>query len=215
MVRAGEFCIDSTEVTARQYLAFLEEADLSKQPPGCPAMNTTFAPLNVEVTWPPTAGQEDYPVVNVDWCDAASFCQWSGKRLCGHLGPGALDSKQAAMPAVSRWASACTRAGTWKLPYGPDAKPGLCNVGNPNRPLHIVPVGSMPGCQGGYDKLYDMVGNVEEWLDACRTDPARGEVCGVIGGRYFDSEMLADCGRLDEVGKLRTDYFRGFRCCWP
>ena len=59
-------------------------------------MNTTFAPLNVEVTWPPTAGQEDYPVVNVDWCDAASFCQWSGKRLCGRLGPGTLDSKQAA-----------------------------------------------------------------------------------------------------------------------
>src|SRR5438874_1946147 len=77
MVHAGEFCIDSTEVTNRQYLAFLEEADLTKQPPGCAAMNPSFVPLNVEAAWPP-AGREDHPVVNVDWCDAASFCQWSG-----------------------------------------------------------------------------------------------------------------------------------------
>jgi formylglycine-generating enzyme required for sulfatase activity len=119
------------------------------------------------------------------------------------------------MPALSRWASACTRAGTWKLPYGPDVKPGLCNVGNPNRPLHTVPVATLPGCQGGYEKLYDMVGNVEEWLDACQVDPARGERCGVIGGHYFDGESVADCGRTTDDAKTVQLYYRGFRCCWP
>jgi hypothetical protein len=39
-------------------------------------------------------------------------------------------------------------------------------------------------CQGGFDNIYDMVGNVEEWVDFCRRDPMRGNmlVCGVMGG---------------------------------
>jgi formylglycine-generating enzyme required for sulfatase activity len=214
MVHTPGFCIDSTEVTNRQYQAFLDEADLAKQPTGCAAINPTFVPVNVEAPWPPV-GREDFPVVNVDWCDAAAFCQWAGKRLCGAIGAVGLDSKQATMPALSRWAAACTRAGTWKLPYGPDVKTGLCNVGNPNRPLHLTPVASLPGCQGGYDKVYDMVGNVEEWVDACHTDPARGETCAAVGAHYFDGESVADCGRMSEDKKTFAGYFRGFRCCWP
>jgi hypothetical protein len=214
MVRATDFCIDSTEVTSKQYLAFLAEADLTKQPPGCAAINPSFIPLNVDAPWPPIE-RDEYPVVNVDWCDAAAFCQWSGKRLCGRIGAGTLDTVQAAMPALGRWASACTRAGAQKLPYGPDVMPGRCNVGQPNRPLHILPVASMPGCQGGYDKLYDMVGNVEEWLDACHADPARGEVCAIIGGDYFDNDSVSDCGRVYDKVKTSVDYYRGFRCCWP
>ena len=153
--------------------------------------------------------------MNVDWCDAAAFCQWSGKRLCGGIGASTLASAQAAMPALSRWASACTRAGTRRFPYGPTVMPGVCNVGQPNRPLKIVPVASTTGCQGGYDKLYDMVGNVEEWLDACTLDPVRGEVCAIIGGDYFDTESLSDCARLYDKVKTSVDYYRGFRCCWP
>lgn len=215
MVAATGFCIDSTEVTNRQYLAFLEEGDLTRQPGNCPTMNKSFVPLNIEAAWPPV-GREDHPVVNVDWCDAAAFCQWAGKRLCGPIGSAALATKDATNPMLGRWASACTRAGTWKFPYGPDPRQGLCNVGQGALlPVHTAPVASLPGCQGGYDRLYDMVGNVEEWVDACRTDPARGEMCAVVGGRYVDSEATASCARSDEDRKTQAIYFRGFRCCWP
>jgi hypothetical protein len=215
LIRAEGFCIDATEVTNRQYQAFLEESDLSKQPPGCIDENFSFVPGSIYALWPPPAGREDHPVVNIDWCDAASFCSWAGKRLCGPIKAGAIEPKQATMPSLSRWASACTRAGTWKLPYGPDVKTGLCNVAQANLPVRTVPVGSLPGCQGGYDKLYDMVGNVEEWVDACRTDPATGVMCAVIGGNYFDGESAADCARFSEDRRKIAVYFRGFRCCWP
>jgi formylglycine-generating enzyme required for sulfatase activity len=212
MVKAGEFCIDATEVTNRQYQAFLEEADLTKQPAGC-AANLTFVPENTQAPWPPT-GREEHPVVNVDWCDAAAFCQWSGKRLCGRLGGGALDPKEATSPSASRWGSACTHAGMWKLPYGPDFKADLCNTGRAALPLNTEAAGSRPGCQGGYEKLYDMVGNVEEWVDACRNDPASGDVCAVASSNYF-APREADCTRVAESRRLTRAHFIGFRCCWP
>ena len=68
MVQVGTFYVDSTEVTVGQYLEFLDKRreDTGGQPSVC-SWNTSFyngTPTN------PT----DWPITNVDWCDARAFC---------------------------------------------------------------------------------------------------------------------------------------------
>ena len=90
-VRVGSYCIDSTEVTNDQYLAYLKErkGDTSGQPPQCGWNTGTYAlqPLD---PWPVPVGQEQFAVVGVDWCDAFAFCAYYGKRLCGRIGGGSI-----------------------------------------------------------------------------------------------------------------------------
>jgi hypothetical protein len=37
------------------------------------------------------AGSGNFPITNVDWCDAYAYCAGIGKRLCGKIGGGTLD----------------------------------------------------------------------------------------------------------------------------
>ena len=65
---------------------------------------------------------------------------------------------------------------------------------------------SHDGCTNGYG-VYDMVGNIHEWVD----DPA-----GTFqGGYYLDVEQNGDgCGyRTDAHNVTYHDYSTGFRCC--
>ena len=216
MVSAGAFCIDSTEVTNLQYKAFLDDPASRQlvQPPGC-GPNDSYLPdpsngggLNV-------TSRADHPVVNVDWCDAAMFCKWAGKRLCGKIGGGALVPGTAAEYSVSQWMFACTRGGTQIFPYGPTARPGSCNVARASLPINTVPVKSKSKCVGGYEQIFDMVGNAEEWIDLCRVDPVRGEVCGYLGGSYTSAESDANCDNFYEDPRLNQWRSRSFRCCAP
>ena len=86
LVRAGTFCVDSTEVTNEQYMAFLtaKGGDVGGQPGAC-KWNSSYVPGDEGVSWPYIAGRASYPIVNVDWCDAFMFCNWAGKRLCGPM----------------------------------------------------------------------------------------------------------------------------------
>lgn len=91
-VDVGTYCVDSTEVTGRQYLEFLaaKAGDTSGQPVDC-SWNTTFEPAA-------DIDPNEYPVAFVDWCDALAYCTWAGKRLCGKIGGGPLP--KASIPAV-------------------------------------------------------------------------------------------------------------------
>jgi formylglycine-generating enzyme len=215
MVRAGGFCIDATEVTNRQYQAFLaaKGSDLSGQPPLCAGKNLTFTPDAEYAPWPYPDERADHPVVNMDWCDAHAFCQWAGKRLCGKIGGGSLDWKSVTDPRVSQWASACTRAGSRAYAYGQVFRTGICNVQHIRLPVATTPVGSLGECQGGYDGVYDMIGNVEEWTDACGKDPKLGDVCSVVGGSYAPPEEEPTCASEYNEKLLYTWHRRGFRCC--
>ena len=202
----GERCIDSTEVTAAQYVefvaatgggvdaGFLSEDGGTGRPPCCVAQ--TFAPVPYP-GYDASAGDE--PVTFVSWCDAYAFCKWSGKHLC--TGRQSTDAG-----ASGEWLEACTRSGERTVPYKvgpPDA--GVCNVAQSG----MAPVKSFAGCTGGYDGLHDMLGNVSELVDEC---DATTSVCAIYGG-YWGSPGTATCFTPDSVSCNVKGYAQGFRCC--
>jgi hypothetical protein len=160
-----------------------------------------------------------YPQGYISGKEAARACKASGKRLC----------------KPQEWKTACK--GPDKLQYGYDSKrsPGTCNdngrspigfyfmpeiqngtayaspkiMNDPQLnqlPGTLAETGSHGGCTNGYG-VYDMVGNIHEWVD----DPA-----GTFqGGYYLDVEKNGDgCGyRTDAHETWYHDYSTGFRCC--
>jgi formylglycine-generating enzyme required for sulfatase activity len=204
------YCIDSTEVTNKQYAAFLSAKglDMTGLAPEC-SWNTTYTPSG---GWPAT-GKDDYPVVYVDWCDAFAFCKWAGKRLCGKIGGGASTYTDHGDATKSQWFNACSKGGTLVYPYGNTYQWNACN-GFDNGAGATVPAGSKATCEGGYAGLFDLSGNVLEWEDACdgttSTDPCRRSG-GSINNHY---EALLTCGYFfgGNTRSTRSDTI-GFRCC--
>jgi formylglycine-generating enzyme required for sulfatase activity len=208
MVHVGtppeDFDIDVAEVTYREYRAFLL-VDAGPQAPEC-ASNETFAPA--------VGGADDEPVAGIDWCDARAYCAWLGKRLCGRIVGGvtsALTSlAQARDVSHAEWSIACTHAGQRTYPYGDTYERGACNeidAGAGQR----APAGRFPACEGGYPGMFDMLGNVWEFIDYCDLTDA-GRVCYFQGGSYL-STATPSCG---EIGSAAQDFWNvdvGLRCC--
>jgi sulfatase modifying factor 1 len=214
----GSYCVDRTEVTNAQYTQFLAAAasfDRNKLPSVC-AAHGPFIPLGADggVTFPYPAGLDDYPVGNVDWCDAFAFCSWAGKRLCGRIGGGSNPMSDAVNPAASQWFQACSLNRTEFYPYGNTYDGSTCNSHDRASTPGPLAVGSLAGCQGGYSGLFDMSGNVEELEDSCDDAGA----CYSRGGSYFDTPASGEtrCDTLSQVvlfGHHSSDI--GFRCCGP
>jgi len=181
---AGEepFCIDSTEVTNAQYALFLEEG-------GPPATHEACDEDMVRTPdgWPPEASEDRFPVTGVDFCDAAAYCEWAGKRLCGRLDgmTGRLDASDERDPEISEWANACR--GT-----NEEACEATEGVG---------PVASNPCCASR--GVYDLAGNAAEWVDNC--------------SESFFARCLVhegtDCTDIDTTRVLQSNGRLGFRCC--
>jgi hypothetical protein len=219
LVRAGSYCIDSTEVTNAQYAAFLaaKGSDVSGQPSAC-QWNASYFPIREEVDWPYAAGTGNNPVVNIDWCDAYMFCAWANKRLCGRVGGGRISSVSAATTLTGQWLNACTGGGRFSYPYGNTFNKSTCNTDAPNElPGHIEEVKHRPGCQGGYPDLWDMSGNVEEWLDACDANAASSDSCAVAGNTLWISNMSASdvtcTSSIFGTPRNMKYHLLGFRCC--
>src|SRR5436190_6931316 len=92
----GTYCIDRTEVTAKQYADFLATNPSTVFQPNYCTWNNTFAPQasagtsnceNLLLAYDP-ANHPLNPVACVDWCDAYAYCKSVGKRLCGAFGGG-------------------------------------------------------------------------------------------------------------------------------
>jgi hypothetical protein len=220
LVRAGSFCIDSTEVTNRQYLEFLSSkgSDMSGQPTAC-KWNTSYIPSSEDVAWPFPMGHDNYPVSNVDWCDAYMFCSWSGKRLCGKIGGGRLASVAAATaPASAQWMHACSAGGLRSYPYSGAFSRTACNTDAPTTAaMYVEEVKKRATCEGGYSGLFDMGGNLEEWIDACDKDATRDDSCGIAGSTSFMGTLTANdltCSGSIFGEKRDTQYYLlGIRCC--
>ncbi len=209
---SGEpFCIDATEVTYADYAEFLAAVG----PTPCEGTSSPLCRDNASFEpwygWPPAEDGLDRPVGWTDWCDALAYCRWTGKRLCYDAAPD--DSAE-----VSEWWSACTRAGERKYPYGDVFTPGACVEGVADEFMRVS--GSTPSCEGGFDGLFDMLGNASEWSDFCGAPAAGGDAgteCVALRGSNFlyqpHEREGCDQGAVGgEVG-----YFiyvaAGIRCC--
>ncbi|HEY1537322.1 MAG TPA: SUMF1/EgtB/PvdO family nonheme iron enzyme, partial [Polyangiaceae bacterium] len=209
---ATPYYIDSTEVTSAEYKLFqtAKGTDYSGQRASC-AWNKSFAASEVNT-------HANWPAVNLDFCDAAAYCAWADKRLCGAIGGGALKGTDPNIDTnpdttnvmKSQWYLACGGPNADEFPYATYEKDGYCNEQDGFGEL--ADVKSYTNCQGHYEGLYDMVGNVEEWLDSCDGDTTNTDHCAVIGGSEF-SQPDGGCEIYDLEQRDGQYPGVGFRCC--
>lgn len=218
MVKVDEYCIDSTEVTNEQFDQFLTATADAGTPPA-PCDWATGALYSYRYYTPWIAGFEKRPAANMNWCGAAEYCRWAKKRLCGKRGGGGnlgASSNDAKDATKSEWFNACSKGGTQGFPYGATYSATACNSGTGV----AANVSTYGMCMGGYPGLYDMVGNVIEWQDACETNGnAVDQNCIWQGGSsdyQFNTESERRCNQIDVSNSTeRGDrwYDVGFRCC--
>ena len=225
------FCIDTTEVSQSQYVAFLDaKVDPAKQSrPRCVSMNPRFEPKVredpgilwrdcPEGVWDP-ANRGAYPVTCVTHCDAIAYCEWAGKRLCGAIGGGPRPSDED--PAVvknSEWYLACSQGGKHKYPYGDGFQAAKCDEGGktgvptPNPPAlpRTTEASACHGVEAPFDQVFEMVGNAAEWDDHCPVDETLCTTRG--GGALAVSENGIDCATSSESGSGAYAGV-GIRCC--
>lgn len=207
----GGFCIDTTEVTNAQYVAFLAAgSSLVTLPAACSA-TAGYTPSN---GWPYATGDDNLPVVWVDWCDAYAYCQWAGKRLCGRIGGGSNPPSAWIDATGSQWFSACSTGGAQAYPYGNTYEQNVCYGAQPTT-APLVAVKSNPGCVGGYPGIFDMSGSVEEWEDSCDAEMGAGDECQVRGGNFGSDPMSLACAENNTGHRGLGEDDRGFRCCAP
>jgi formylglycine-generating enzyme len=143
-------------------------------------------------------------------------CRNAGKRLC----------------SLDEWLLACRGQGGHKYPYGDQYQEGRCNVfreAHPGQILHrdmstghldprlnlvegangplLRKTGATESCKSvwGGDALYDMVGNLDEWVKA--------PVGAFVGGFYARSTREGCDSKVSSHPRSYFDYSLGTRCC--
>lgn len=209
----SSFAIDAREVTVGQWTSFRDTHPFATtQLPDVCSWKTSFGPNSGGACLVDEASSN--PIHCVDWCDAFAYCAAAGKRLCGRIGGASVDVSSLADPSLSQWTRACaggTNADRW--PYGLRPKPGTCNTAQRDAGA-VLAAGSLAGCVGGVEGLFDMTGNVSEWNDACQSGDggADGDQCATRGGSYV-SALDPACNEHSLVARRFEGRTIGFRCC--
>jgi len=219
--------IDETEVTRGQYQAFLDSNPEVQTESPC-TWNESYLPscsplsadggddggASDDSECPQT---EQHPIVCVDWCDAQAFCRWAGKQLC----KGEFDAPADAF--TSSWYSPCSHGDQADFPYGDsyDEKTCFGNDFSEPAPSCPRPVGELGSCATP-DGVFDMSGNVAEWVDECRNPGTDNGECKYRGGHYASPASDMACAqthsekvvpRMDGTTLVGRRPFLGFRCC--
>ncbi len=147
---------------------------------------------------------------------AAAACSAAGKRLC----------------SLDEFVTACRGEGDTLFPYGDGYEDGVCNVFREEHPAallhgnasvgHLDPrlnrvrshgrallqrTGQSPACRSrwGDDAVYDMVGNIDEWVD---------EGNGAFAGGFYSRSTRSGCEAVVTAHpRSYLDYSTGVRCC--
>ncbi len=132
-------------------------------------------------------GRGNRPVFNVSWDEAQGYITWLNKQT----------GRRFRLPTESEWEYAA-RAGTvTNYPWG--AKFASAQANGANSVKKTTPVGQYPANQFG---LFDMIGNVYEWVEDCYHD-------GYVGAPTDGSAWLenADCSgrRISRGGSWGSD----------
>ncbi len=215
LVTLSDFAIDACEVTQQRFAEFVSTHP-EWAPGAVPATHQNGRYLaNWTQTGPPP-GKAQRPVVFVTWHAAQSFCRWSGGRL----------------PTEAEWEFVARSRDDVEFPWG-DAlpSPALANYGA-SEVGRTTDVGSYPPNALG---LYDLAGNVWEWLlDEWQNYVDIASVDPIAGGPVADDAIMSVRGRRavrgasfeGSVVNLRTRWrdshvvtnavrFVGFRCAYP
>ncbi len=197
-VTLAEFWIDTYEMTNGAYKECVDAGDCR------PPASTKSAQ---HATYYGDPAYANYPVNQVDWNDAAQYCQWAGKRL----------------PTEAEWEKAARGTDARAFPWGNTWEPAYVNS-LLNDLYDTAAVGSYPAGASPYGAL-DMAGNVWEWVADWYAEnyytqsptenppgPTTGEAKIVRGGGYgvYDAAMRTSL-RRDMLPDTRTTYI-GFRC---
>ncbi|WP_287336923.1 formylglycine-generating enzyme family protein [Mesorhizobium sp.] len=202
----GQFTIDRTEVTIGQFTGFAEAtglmtaaepwvADTSGARDGSGVLDGTYRTPFGEA---PQSTSE--PAVHVSWHEAAAYCAWAGGRL-----PTIEEWVQAAYRETRPDPSAGFIAGRqYAYPVG-DTPIGANTRGDDPWPRHAAAGTTQVGVNG----LYDMGGNVWEWL-ADRD----GQAALTAGGSwwYGAEEMVSSAMQWKPVDFYVV--YIGFRCVY-
>lgn len=209
----GTYGIDKFEVTRAEYTAWLNTApSLAGQPTECAFNNVPDGYLPGDgncVIAAAACASDSCPQTCLDWCDARAYCVGVGKRLCGSFAGPAGVSGDVDDASKQQWFNACSNGGT--TTYSTGASAGSCRTGGVGQP---APVGVV-GCESivdGYKGVFDLNGNVFEWIDLC----LNSTTCYALGGNFNEDPPYESCAAPPN-SQTRTGRFTGvgFRCCAP
>jgi formylglycine-generating enzyme required for sulfatase activity len=193
-IRVDSFLMDEAEVSNARYAGFL--AATQRKPP--------FHWIKGHVA----KGEENHPVVNVSWDDAAAFCAWDGKRL----------------PTEAEWEHACRgKQDDKKYPWGDeDPSEEQARFGSQEG----GPIAVCSKTRNDFE-LCDMIGNAWEWTsdwygreyyaDAPAENPQGPELGRyrvVRGGSWFDktASQFLTCSYRSWTRQTERSPNIGFRC---
>jgi formylglycine-generating enzyme required for sulfatase activity len=208
-VTLDDFWIDQTEVTNAQYRGCVEAGDCD--PP-------TSASSDTRATYYNDDTYDAYPVVNVNWHQASTYCEWAGGRL----------------PTEAEWEYAARGPGESWFPWGDEydgAKLNSCDVNcaydwaeteNDDGHSDTAPVGSYPNGASWCGAL-DMAGNVWEWVadrfgeyaaesQANPTGPTTGLDYTLRGDSADGTRAVSRSAARHGMRSSRTYAYTGFRC---
>jgi serine/threonine-protein kinase len=195
-VTLDPFWMDQTEVTNAQYAGCVAAGVCS--PPFQPSSSTRDSYYG-------DSQYEAYPVMEVSWNDAATYCAWAGGRL----------------PSEAEWEYAARGPDGLVYPWGNDPPDHtLANYGD--NMGHTTQVGAYPQDRSWIDAL-DMAGNVSEWvIDWYGSYPSEpqvnptghdaGEDRVLRGGRWNFLESRVHAAYRDSGSPGLADDYTGFRC---
>lgn len=158
-------------------------------------------------------GQDNFPVTNVTWDDAAAYCIWRGARL----------------PTEAEWEFAARGREGLLYPWGNE--PNAVLVNSNDHFSGLTPVGQFPAAASPFG-LLDMAGNAWEWVadwyspDYYAQSPERdpiGPELGVLRLVRGGSFRIFDITGLDEARATHRRPLEplsalddvGFRCAHP
>lgn len=203
------YFIDKYEVNAAEYAEFLNTFGNAKRY----YTDDKFGTLEYDKKFFPR-DDPSYPINNVSWLGAASYCRWKGKRL----------------PTEAEWEKAARGLDGRIYPWG-NAKPSpdlarYFQTWTEEIKLKVlVPVDSMPQGKSPYG-IHHMAGNVKEWVDDWfdreyylenehkenPLGPIGGEFKVIKGGSWRDLPgHIYSSFRNDAPPENRLDDY-GFRC---
>lgn len=191
LVEVAAFAIDRTEVTNRAYRRCYEAGVCA-----WPARSTSIN----HPSYFSDPIMDNYPVINVRWSEANTYCAWVGKRL----------------PLAEEWeiaaGSALTVQQRYLFPWGDHFQPQRANSalspGGDTQPVAAYsPGGDSPA------GVADMAGNVAEWTATPADSTAETPDAYIVRGGSFLSppeELLVSAQQI--VGAEEHAPNLGFRC---